>query len=240
MPSWISADIFNIYNQTYFYDNKSRYETITLAHLEYTNNTELRGKDHIMGHSQSDKLRTHERILDVAAKRFRERGIEGVSISEIMKEVGITVGGFYKHFSSREALVAEAVSVAFEDTADWNELAKYQLNKAIDQYLSSAQHDNLESCAAFTCLAADIRRSNPATRDIFNRNLEEALAAVEQGLGRNNTARRAHKAATIFATLVGASLLARGTSDEKLARVLLSSVSQELHFTYFSEIVPSL
>jgi TetR/AcrR family transcriptional repressor of nem operon len=192
-----------------------------------------------MGHSQSDKLRTHERILEVAAKRFRERGIQGVSISEIMEEVGITVGGFYNHFSSREALNAEAVSVAFAHTADWNELASCQLGKAIDEYLSPAQRDDLASCAVFSSLTADIRRSNPATRDIFNRNLEEALAAVEQGLGESNIARRASKAAAILAALVGASLLARGTSDGNLAEKLLNAVSTELRFAYLSEVVPS-
>ncbi|ANB75819.1 hypothetical protein AYM40_26280 [Paraburkholderia phytofirmans OLGA172] len=111
-----------------------------------------------MGHSQSDKLRTHERILEVAAKRFRERGIQGVSISEIMEEVGITVGGFYNHFSS---------------------------------------------------------------------------------MGESNIARRASKATAILAALVGASLLARGTSDGSLAEKLLNAVSAELRFAYLSEVVPS-
>ena len=66
-----------------------------------------------MGHSQAEKRQTHERIVNVAAKRFRERGIEGISIADIMKEVGATVGGFYRHFDSRDDLVTEAVSAAF-------------------------------------------------------------------------------------------------------------------------------
>jgi TetR/AcrR family transcriptional repressor of nem operon len=192
-----------------------------------------------MGHSQSAKLRTHERILDIAAKRFRERGIEGTSISDIMKDAGVTVGGFYKHFPSKEDMVTEAVAAAFSNTAQWNDLARAELANAIDQYLSSAQNDDLASCAVFSSLAADIRRSNPATRKVFDGQLQEALAAIAQGLGENHGARREGKAAAILAALVGASLLARGTSDGSLAEKLLSAVADELRITYFSEATAS-
>jgi len=61
-----------------------------------------------MGHSQAQKIATRQRIVEVAAKRLRERGIDGVSIADLMKEAGLTVGGFYKHFASRDQLVREA------------------------------------------------------------------------------------------------------------------------------------
>lgn len=192
-----------------------------------------------MGHSQSDKLRTHERILDVAAKRFRERGIEGISISEIMKEAGLTVGAFYKHFASREALVSEAVSVALGNTAEWNDLASGELGKAVDRFLSSAQDDDLASCTIVSCLAADIRRSSPETRAIFNRHLEDTLASITDGLQDNHTDGREDKAITILAGLAGASLLARASSDPKLSRKILSAVANELHSAYVSEVASS-
>ena len=65
-----------------------------------------------MGHSRADKEKTHKRIVKIAARRFREEGLAGVGIAELMKEAGLTVGGFYKHFNSRDDLVAEAVSSA--------------------------------------------------------------------------------------------------------------------------------
>ena len=68
-----------------------------------------------MRHSQADKLATHQRIVQVAARRFRERGIDGISVGDIMKEAGLTVGGFYKHFESRDALVTEAFILALQD-----------------------------------------------------------------------------------------------------------------------------
>jgi TetR/AcrR family transcriptional repressor of nem operon len=66
-----------------------------------------------MGHSKAEKAETHKRIVKIASKRFREDGLAGVGISELMKEAGLTVGGFYKHFNSRDDLVAEAISSAF-------------------------------------------------------------------------------------------------------------------------------
>src|SRR6266849_5578046 len=66
-----------------------------------------------MGHSKAQKTRTHKRIVSIASKRFREKGLAGFGIAELMKEAGRTVGGFYKHFDSRDDLVAEAVSSAF-------------------------------------------------------------------------------------------------------------------------------
>src|ERR1700758_4522877 len=65
-----------------------------------------------MGHSQSEKKSNHERIVRTAAKRLREKGLEAVAIADVMKEVGLTVGGFYKHFDSRDDLVVEALRAA--------------------------------------------------------------------------------------------------------------------------------
>ena len=62
-----------------------------------------------MRHSKTEKANTHKRIVAVAAKKFLEEGLTGIGIADLMKEAGLTVGGFYKHFKSRDALVAEAV-----------------------------------------------------------------------------------------------------------------------------------
>src|SRR5258706_3633358 len=67
-----------------------------------------------MRHSRTEKAKTHERIVAIAAKKFREEGLAGIGIADLMKEAGLTVGGFYKHFKSRDALVAEAVGSALE------------------------------------------------------------------------------------------------------------------------------
>src|SRR6185369_9523281 len=67
-----------------------------------------------MRHSKAEKAKTHKRIVAIASKRFREEGLAGIGIADLMKDAGLTVGGFYKHFSSRNELVAEAVGSALE------------------------------------------------------------------------------------------------------------------------------
>ena len=66
-----------------------------------------------MGHSQLEKQRTHDRIVEIASRRLREKGLEGIGVADLMKEAGLTVGGFYKHFASRDDMVAEAMKLAF-------------------------------------------------------------------------------------------------------------------------------
>src|ERR1700761_7725750 len=73
----------------------------------------IKRKFQAMGHSQADKARTHARIVELAAAKFREKGLDGIGVADLMKEAGVTVGGFYKHFASRDALVTEAVAEAF-------------------------------------------------------------------------------------------------------------------------------
>src|ERR1700724_2472151 len=88
-----------------------------------------------MGYSKSDKEQTHTRIVSVAAKRFRELGLEGIGVADVMKEAGVTVGGFYKHFESRDELVVEALATAFQDLDRWEEHTD-TLTKLLEGYLS--------------------------------------------------------------------------------------------------------
>src|SRR5258708_10768828 len=116
-----------------------------------------------MGHSQHQKIKTHERIVRTAAKRFREKGIEGVAIADLMKEVGLTVGGFYKHFGSRDDLVVEAFRAA---TDPWEkQLAAadsggppltYQ--RLVDSYLTGTARDTPANRSSSSALSGDLPR----------------------------------------------------------------------------------
>ncbi|MGC1304137.1 MAG: TetR/AcrR family transcriptional regulator, partial [Caulobacteraceae bacterium] len=85
-----------------------------------------------MGHSQVEKAKTHDRIVAIAARRFREAGLDGLSIGDLMKEAGLTHGGFYKHFASREDLVVQAVTAAL---VSGSEIGKDGRAKAPPSYL---------------------------------------------------------------------------------------------------------
>jgi TetR/AcrR family transcriptional regulator, transcriptional repressor for nem operon len=187
-----------------------------------------------MGHSKAPKTRTHKRIVSIASKRIREKGLAGLGIAELMKEAGLTVGGFYKHFDSRDDLVAEAVSSAF---GGWNrrvDAAKaggpsVSLAKLIDEYLNEAHRDNPGTGCAFSALAAEIGRSHERARALTTEQVRNDIQLTASLIPDNepNAARRAQAILT-FSALVGAMSLARAVSDEALSREILKTVAERL------------
>ena len=182
-----------------------------------------------MGHSKAEKTETHKRIVKIASKRFREDGLAGVGISELMKEAGLTVGGFYKHFDSRDDLVAEAISLAFggwrrrvDAAASGGPAVSYA--ELIDEYLNEAHRDNPGAGCAFSSLAGEIARSDKRTRALASEQLENDLRLIAALLpGKDKPAARS-KAILTMSSLVGAMSLARAVSDRELSREILNTV----------------
>jgi TetR/AcrR family transcriptional regulator, transcriptional repressor for nem operon len=192
-----------------------------------------------MGHSRAEKTKTHKRIVKIASRRFREKGLAGVGIADLMKEAGLTVGGFYKHFDSRDALVAEAVSSAFggwkrrvDAAASGGPPVSYA--KLIDDYLNEAHRDDPGAGCAFSALAGDIARSNKRTRALATaqiRNDIQLLAGLLPGKNKNKDKDKdaaRSKAILTFSALVGAMALARAISDKALSREILKTVKELL------------
>ena len=186
-----------------------------------------------MGYSKVQKARTHERIIAIASKRFREKGLAGLGIAELMKEAGLTVGGFYKHFDSRDELVAEAVSSAF---GDWQRRvdaaasggASASLSKLIDDYLSNVHRKNPGTGCAFSALAPEIARSDKRTRALTSEQVRNDLQLIAGLLpGEDKRAARS-RAILTFSALVGAMALARAVSDEALSCEILKTVAELL------------
>src|ERR1700753_3359558 len=105
-----------------------------------------------MGHSKADKADSHERIVKVAEDLFRERGVNGVGVAELMAAAKLTHGGFYRHFSTRDELVAGAVGRALADGSPIANAIAAQphatIGPVIDAYLSIAHSDRVAaSCA---------------------------------------------------------------------------------------------
>ena len=186
-----------------------------------------------MGHSRAEKAKTHRHIVSIASKKFREEGLAGVGIAELMKEAGLTVGGFYKHFGSRDDLVAEALSSAFGGWQRRVDAAKaggpsVSLAKLIDHYLSEAHRDNPGTGCAFSALAPEIARSDKRTRALTTEQIRNDIHLIA-GLipGRDAHAARSQAILT-FGALVGAMSLARAVSDEALSREILKTVGEHL------------
>ncbi len=186
-----------------------------------------------MGYSKAQKTRTHKRIVSIASKRFREKGLAGFGIAELMKEAGLTVGGFYKHFGSRDDLVAEAVNSAFGGWQRRLDAAEsggpsVSLAKLIDEYLNETHRDNPGSGCAFSALAPEIARSDKRTRSLTSEQVRSDVQLIATLLpGRDKRAARS-RAILIFSALVGAMSLARAVSDEALSREILKTVAELL------------
>jgi TetR/AcrR family transcriptional regulator, transcriptional repressor for nem operon len=189
-----------------------------------------------MGRSKAEKAATHKRIVSIAAKRFREDGLAGVGIAELMKEAGLTVGGFYKHFKSRDALVTEALGSALE-------MWKRQLDAAasggppvtyeslVDEYLSEAHRNHPGTGCPVSALAGDIARSDKRTRDLVTRQIRNNLELLATLIRDTNTKRKGaarSRAILTYCALVGAISVARAISDEQLSREILKTVKHFL------------
>jgi TetR/AcrR family transcriptional repressor of nem operon len=186
-----------------------------------------------VGHSKAQKTRTHKRIVSIASKRFREKGLAGFGIVELMKEAGLTVGGFYKHFDSRDDLVAEAVSSAFGGWKRRVDAAKtgepsVSLAKLIDDYLSEAHRDNPGTGCAFSALAPEIARSDKRTRAVASEQVRNDIQLITTLLPGEDKRTARSQAILTFSALVGAMALARAVSDEVLSREILKTVAERL------------
>jgi TetR/AcrR family transcriptional repressor of nem operon len=186
-----------------------------------------------MGFSKAQRAKTHERIVKLAAKRFREEGLAGIGIAGLMKEAGLTVGGFYKHFDSRNDLVAEAVNSAFGGWKRRVDAAKsggppVSYEKLIDDYLSEAHRDNPGTGCAFSALAPEIARSDKRTRALTSEQVRNDIQLIAALRPAKDKRRARSRAILTFSALVGAMALARAVSDEALSREILKTVAELL------------
>src|SRR5580693_10601755 len=126
-----------------------------------------------MGYSKSDKAETHTRIVKVAAKRFRERGLEGIGVADVMKEAGVTVGGFYKHFGSRDELVVEALATAFKDLDVWEEHTP-DMAHVLQNYLTETHRDAPGTGCPMGALLGDVTRGSKSARALYTERVKGA------------------------------------------------------------------
>jgi TetR/AcrR family transcriptional repressor of nem operon len=181
----------------------------------------MSGIIHGMGHSREDKARSHQRIVEIAARRFRESGTTGPGVAELMQAAGLTHGGFYKHFGSRDDLVAEAVQRALGENdgvlAELLDQADDPLVAFVDWYASAAHRDNPGSGCAVVALGADVPRSDERVQQAYTARVQRYLTLLEGLLGDRR------RAAAALSTLVGSVLVARGVGPGALSEEILAA-----------------
>jgi TetR/AcrR family transcriptional repressor of nem operon len=178
--------------------------------------------------SREQAARNRERIVETAAQLFRERGFEGIGVADLMKEAGLTHGGFYGHFSSKEDLIAEASDrVLMRSLALFTKVAERApadpLPAIASAYLTSRHRDKPGEGCLLAALGSDVSRHGPTVRRAVSDHVRSAVNVLA-GLvpGKSKTARR-QKAISTYATLVGTMVLARAVDDRALSQEILDA-----------------
>jgi TetR/AcrR family transcriptional repressor of nem operon len=174
-----------------------------------------------MRYDKSHKETTHRRVVETASARFRKEGLDGVGVANLMKDAGLTHGGFYSHFPSKEALIQEAIVSSMEAT--FARLSGAAENGGIEEfirmYLRPAHRDHPEKGCAAAALGCEIARHSKATRAAFTDRVRKLVSLIEMRLAKPD----ASTARAIFSTLMGALQLSRAVSDRDLSDKMLEA-----------------
>jgi AcrR family transcriptional regulator len=180
----------------------------------------------------SRKQDTHERIVDVAARAIRRHGYAGVGVADVMKEAGLTHGGFYAHFDSRDALLVEALERAGRESGEAVTRALERraakgvsaFRALVEAYLGDEHLASLETGCPVAALACDMPRQSDAVREASAVRVRRLVAGVQSALPRASRA----TASVVAGTLVGTLQLARALGANADGRALLSAARKAL------------
>jgi TetR/AcrR family transcriptional regulator, transcriptional repressor for nem operon len=176
--------------------------------------------------TKEKKQENHDRIVTVASEMFRERGFDGVGVADLMKVAGLTHGGFYNHFASKEALIAEAATKGFVETSE--RYAGYSVGDVIDAYISRPHRDARGLGCPAAALSGEAARLPDDTRAVFGEGIAGLFAALEHGLAGQPDARA--QAISLLAQAVGAVVLSRACPDgSALADEILDTCRADCH-----------
>jgi TetR/AcrR family transcriptional regulator, transcriptional repressor for nem operon len=177
---------------------------------------------------------TRARILAAAEAVIKHRGPEAATVEAVMRRAGLTVGGFYAHFESKEALAREALITGLERsferlTAGLEEASPAEFARAlIGRYLEQAESPDLEAACPLTLLLPEVARSEPAFRDAFAARSGELVARVEGRLPAVEGMSARDVALAVFASLAGAVSFARAASTPRGRRRIVDATSASL------------
>lgn len=188
--------------------------------------------------SKAQAAENREGIVDAAARLYREKGLDGVGVAEITRDAGLTHGGLYRHFESKDALAREACLRAFEWTItppdglepiESDAASTTRLHALVHGYLSANHRDHPgEGCPA-AALAADAARAGPEMSEVFAQGVEHNIQRFMRVLQGDDAARRTQTIVTL-SSMVGALILARATAagNPALSEEILATLRMHL------------
>lgn len=180
-----------------------------------------------MRRSRAEKEKTHARIIDAADRLFRARGYDAVRIDDIMAAIGMTRGGFYAHFESKEDLLKTVVGRVFfanylREAASAGDDVDTSRQKVVDDYLSTGHRDYEGGGCPMASLAGRVAVADDAVRDAQDTVIRDLIDELSRQMPDGHTAPEAAAAATV-AQCVGALILSRATADPDLSERLLAA-----------------
>jgi len=182
-----------------------------------------------MRYSKEHKQVTHDRIVRKASVRLREKGAHGIGVADLMKEAGLTHGGFYAHFDSREALLVEAFAYAMDRSmAHWRKTAdetppEKRLAMIVESYLTTMHRDDPGRGCAVPALGADIARESPKTRKAFAAKLEQMIDMIADQIPDLPRKAARKQASATLATMMGSMVLSRIAGNGEFSDEILAA-----------------
>jgi TetR/AcrR family transcriptional repressor of nem operon len=182
--------------------------------------------------SREQAAENHERIIEAAGRMFRERGFDGIGVAELMKSVGLTHGGFYGHFGSKDDLAAQVCERLAAHAAErWNDVAEKggaDPVTALQRYYLTARHrDDRATGCIYATLAADVaRRDDAKLRRAFAGGVRAMIEVLRKIVPGTSSKARRKAAITKLSTLVGAMILARAVDDRELSDEILAAARE--------------
>lgn len=179
--------------------------------------------------SRVEAAQNRERIIEVAAKLFRERGFDGIGVADLMKSAGMTHGGFYGHFASKEDLMVQACARALEGSLEaLHQVAERgdenALSAVASAYLSPAHRDRPGEGCVLAALGAEAARQGSPVRSAFTRGVRSALDMLTRLMPGKSKRIKRERALATYASMIGALVLARAVDDPELSEEVLQSV----------------
>lgn len=178
--------------------------------------------------SREQVRQNRQRILEAAARLFRERGFDGVSVADVMKAAGLTHGGFYGHFESKDALIKESMAQPISATQPRRSGAAQSAAAFADGYLSARHRDNRADGCPVAGLGSEAARASPAVRASLTKSIEEQIDRFSVASPGATAAARRRAAIVAYAAMVGAITLARVVDDEALSEEILAATRRSL------------
>lgn len=175
--------------------------------------------------SRQEAAENRERIVEAASRLFRDKGFDGVGVDAIMKQAGLTHGGFYGHFASKDALAAEATQRAIAHSSTWQDRLA-SLGELAAAYLSPRHRADRANGCPVAALGADFARRSPSQRKVLTAGIAAQIDRIVVLLKRGSPASRRRRAIAVYAGMVGAVTLARAVDDQALAEEILVAARQ--------------